>query len=415
MDLLSLFLKHPLVSTDTRKIQAGSLFFALKGPNFNGNKFAKEALAAGAAFAIVDEKEYVSENCILVSDVLEALQALATSYRKHLKIPVIAVTGSNGKTTTKELTTVVLAQKYKVFATQGNLNNHIGVPLTILSIPQDCEIAVIELGANHLKEIEVLCKIAEPDYGLITNCGMDHLEGYGNLEGVIKGSAELFEYLVANKGLAFVHKNDETVVKLAQMLQRKEYYPDQAQIANNDFYISVTYQDKYTIQSQLIGEFNFINIACALKIGDYFKVDAQKAAAAIESYLPKNNRSQVVEKGGAKFILDAYNANPSSMELSLKSFAHIKAPKKVAILGDMFEMGAFAASEHQRMIALATSLPLDQVVFCGEEFTQQKTDKGLYFLNRAALKTWFDTQDFSNHTLLLKGSRGMALEKILEG
>lgn len=413
MNLLSLFLEHPSVCTDTRKIQPGDLFFALKGPNFNGNKFAKDALAAGAAYAIIDEAEYVSDRCILVDDVLGALQDLARMYRRHLNIPVIAVTGSNGKTTTKELTTLVLAQKYKVYATQGNLNNHIGVPLTLLSIPKDSEMAVIELGANHLREIEVLCQIAEPDYGLITNCGMDHLEGYGSMEGVIKGSAELYTHLATHNGVAFVHSEDETLVSLAQSLPNKEFYPDQAQIVPSDFYLTVSYKDQYTIHSQLIGDFNFINIACALKIGAYFQVPDAQAVVAIESYMPKNNRSQVVQKEGVRFVLDAYNANPSSMELSLKGFAKIKAHRKAVILGDMFEMGSYAASEHQRMIALANNLDFYKVVFCGEEFCRQKTEEGLYFNDRLALKEWFDAQDFEGYTILLKGSRGMALEKLL--
>lgn len=413
MNLLSLFLEHPSVNTDTRKIQQGDLFFALKGPNFNGNKFAKEALAAGAAYAIIDEEEYMSDNCILVDDVLGALQDLARAYRRHLNIPVIAVTGSNGKTTTKELTTLVLSQKYKVYATQGNLNNHIGVPLTLLSIPSDCEMAVIELGANHLKEIEVLCQIAEPDYGLITNCGMDHLEGYGSMEGVIKGSAELFTHFSTHNGVAFVHKEDETLMSLAENLSNKEFYPDQAHIVPSDFYLTVSYKDQYTIYSQLIGDFNFINIACALKIGAYFQVPDALAVVAIESYVPKNNRSQVVEKEGVRFVLDAYNANPSSMELSLKGFAKTKVHKKAVILGDMFEMGSYAAAEHRRMIALANNLDFQKVVFCGEEFCRQQSEEGLYFKDRAALKEWFDKQDFDGYTILLKGSRGMALEKLL--
>lgn len=413
MNLLPLFLEHPSVSTDTRKIQSGDLFFALKGPNFNGNKFAQDALAAGASHVIIDEAEYLTDNCILVDDVLEALQGLARDYRRHLNIPVIAVTGSNGKTTTKELTTLVLSQKYRVYATQGNLNNHIGVPLTLLSIPKDCEIAVIELGANHLKEIELLCQIAEPDYGLITNCGMDHLEGYGSMEGVIKGSAELFTHLTAHDGVAFVHREDETLMRLSESLPHKEFYPDQAYIVPSDFYLTLSYKDQYTIHSQLIGDFNFINIACALKIGAYFQVPDAQAVVAIESYMPKNNRSQVVEKDGVRFVLDAYNANPSSMELSLKGFAKIKASKKAVILGDMFEMGSFAVAEHQRMISLANNLDFHKVVFCGEEFCRQQTEEGLYFKDRAALKEWFDTQDFSGYTILLKGSRGMALEKLL--
>ncbi|HTF81707.1 MAG TPA: UDP-N-acetylmuramoyl-tripeptide--D-alanyl-D-alanine ligase, partial [Cytophagales bacterium] len=338
----------------------------------------------------------------------------ATAYRKQLSIPVLAITGSNGKTTTKELITLVLAQKYKVYATQGNLNNHIGVPLTILAIPPDCQLAIIELGANHLQEIEELCEIAEPDYGLITNCGMDHLEGYGSLEAVIQGNTELYDYLKAHDGLAFVHKDDEILQKQAQGMAKKEFYPDQARIINNDFYITASYKEQFTIKSQLIGDFNFINIACALKIGDYFKVPDAAAVAAIESYVPKNNRSQVVEKNGVRYILDAYNANPSSMELALKSFAQIKAAKKAVILGDMFEMGDFAASEHRRMVALATALPFDQVVFCGEEFERQSTEKGLYFKDRASLKAWFDQQDLQGYTILMKGSRGMALEKLLD-
>ncbi|MFN8438567.1 MAG: UDP-N-acetylmuramoyl-tripeptide--D-alanyl-D-alanine ligase [Cytophagales bacterium] len=418
MDLLDLFLKYPSICTDTRKIKKGDLFFALKGNNFNGNQFAQKAIEAGASYAIIDEEQYVSDYSILVKDVLTSLQNLATAYRKHLDIPVIAVTGSNGKTTTKELITRVLAKKYSIFSTAGNLNNHIGVPLSILSIEKNCEIAVLELGANHLHEIEILCEIAKPDYGFITNCGMDHLEGYGSIEGVIKGSAELFEFFNKNGGTAFINKEDQTIVTLKSILDKDKTqtisYPSQIKIAHNNFYLQLIYKDTIEINTHLIGDYNFSNVACAVAIGEYFKVEDVAIKEAIESYVPQNNRSQVVEKNGAKVILDAYNANPSSMELAVRNFSNISAAQKIVILGDMFEMGHYAAEAHHKMVELVLSLDFDTCIFCGEEFYKhQKTGNSLFFKTRDELKNWFEKQNFAGTTLLLKGSRGMALEKLI--
>ena len=416
------YLESTGVNTDTRKTNKGNIFFALTGPNFNGNQYASLALEKGANYAIVDQKEFaINEQYILVDDVLTTLQNLATHHRNQLNIPVIAVTGSNGKTTTKELLHSVLSKKYKTYSTQGNLNNHIGVPLTLLSIDSSIEIAVIELGANHIGEIEVLCKIAEPSHGLITNIGLDHLEGYGSIEGVAKGSSELFYHLLNNKGIAFVNSNDDLIMRMASRLSKVITFPNindnyHCYLSKNDFYLEITTENKELIHTHLTGAYNLDNIAISLCIGKYFEVPSLLANEAISEYIPQNMRSQVIEKGTNKIILDAYNANPSSMEVAIENLANIKATNKVAILGDMFEMGDLSSQEHHRIAELAISKGFNSLILVGNAFynTNLSNTNVLKFEDKNLAKEWMLNQNFDNTIFLIKGSRGMALEQFVE-
>ena len=397
------------------------MFFALKGDNFNGNKYAESALNKDAKYAIVDEAKYNnSPNTILVDNVLKTLQELASFHRNYLKIPIIALTGSNGKTTTKELINAVLSKKYNTTATIGNLNNHIGVPLTLLSMSKDTEIGIVEMGANHQKEIEFLCQIAQPDYGYITNFGKAHLEGFGGIEGVIKGKSEMYNYLISNNKLVFVNAND--AIQIDKTMTTKRYIFGNA---TEGIDIEVTFleaqpfvtckYDNLEIQSQLIGDYNFNNIAAAIAIGHYFKVNNKDIKNAIEGYIPSNNRSQIITKNSNKIILDAYNANPSSMRAALLNFEK-QSGKKLAILGDMFELGNEAKKEHQNIADLAYSLDLNQVVLIGENFYNSQTNSNvkMQYKSFEDFKNNFDFSKIKNQTILIKGSRGMALERILE-
>ena len=420
--LHKLYLKHPNVCTDTRKITKNCLFFALKGTNFNGNTFAKDALIKGAKYAIVDDKQVaLNSNYVLVDNVLKTLQELAKYHRNYLGLKIIALTGSNGKTTTKELINSVLSKKYKTLATVGNLNNHIGVPLTLLSMNNSTEIGIVEMGANHLKEIAFLCNIAAPDYGYITNFGKAHLEGFGGIKGVIKGKSELYDYLKANNKLIFVNAND--AIQLKQLKGHKRYYSfgtnNEANCAielveANPFVIAK--YDGSNIESQLIGTYNFNNISAAITIGNYFNVPTNKIKEAIESYVPKNNRSQIINKGSNRIILDAYNANPTSMKAALENFEKQKGIFKIAILGDMFELGTDAQKEHQYIVDLASTMPFNHLILIGENFNKTKivSPKISAFKSFQDFKTNFDFSQLDNATLLIKGSRGMALERILE-
>jgi UDP-N-acetylmuramoyl-tripeptide--D-alanyl-D-alanine ligase len=417
--LYKLFLQFPTISTDTRKITKDCLFFALKGDNFNGNSYAKQALEKGAAFAIVDEKEYANENhIILVDDTLKSLQELANFHRKQSKAKVISLTGSNGKTTTKELINAVLSTNYKTIATVGNLNNHIGVPLTLLSIKEDTKIAIVEMGANHQKEIEFLCQFVEPDYGYITNFGKAHLEGFGGLEGVIKGKSELYDFLFQHNSFIFFNADDVIQLsKLNSYLKKFGFSQNNSQyyiiklISANPF-VKIEFEN-YTINSKLIGAYNFANCCAAIVIGKYFNVSLENIKKGIESYVPANNRSQKMEKNGHQIILDAYNANPSSMKVALENFNHLNVSPKIAFLGDMFELGETASEEHQAIADLASSMNFDDTFFIGKNFVKTK-NKQKTFKTFEDLASYLKANPLQKSNLFIKGSRGMALERILE-
>lgn len=417
--LHQLFTEHPHISTDTRILQKGGLFFALKGENFNGNAFAKKALQDGAAYAIIDEAQYnTSPQTILVDNVLEALQSLANHHRKSLNIPIIALTGSNGKTTTKELINAVLSQKFNTTATQGNLNNHIGVPLTLLSIHKDTEIAIVEMGANHFGEIDTLCQIAEPDYGYITNFGKAHLEGFGDLNGVVKAKTELYRHLIKNQKTIFINADDATQVEHSKNANTFTLGQNKTSDLNVTFieaspYVKVRAKG-VDITSNLIGKYNFGNIAAAIAMGIYFNVPIEKIKNGIESYTPANNRSQILQKDNHTILMDAYNANPTSMKAALENFAQLQAPHKTVILGDMFEVGAQSEFEHQAIVEFIEKDKFDRVYLVGENFSKTKV-----ISKNISQHHTFD--DFKNHFkpvsksyILIKGSRGMALERTLE-
>lgn len=418
--LYEIYKKNPVVCTDSRTIREGSIFFALKGERYNGNAFALQALTSGAAYAVIDEPEYkVNERTILVPNVLQALQQLAHHHRMQFNIPFIAICGSNGKTTSKELLHAVLSTTYKIVSTPGNLNNHIGVPLTLLSIPLDTEMAIIEIGANHRFETYELCKIAAPNYGVVTNNGKDHLEGFGSIEGVRKANAELFEYLNETKGTAFVNAGLPDLMEDSSLLKRYTY----GDAPNADFicksypmsvFAGLRLLDGSIITSHLAGAFNWINMALAAAVGHYFKVSRENIILALQTYKPNLNRSQVIQYKGATVVMDAYNANPSSMELALRSFMQIPG-RKCVILGDMLEMGEHSSSEHKNMVHIVKELAPDLVVLIGSEFGKCKDDlDAIYFENTKDASVWFQQQDFSGWYILLKGSRGLKLEKIME-
>ncbi len=416
------FLECTAVCTDTRKVQEGDLFFALKGDNFNGNKFAAEALEKGAKYAVIDEAEYLDrEHMFLVSDALEALQQLATYHRNWLNIPIISLTGSNGKTTTKELINAVLSTGFKTSATLGNLNNHIGVPLTLLSMTKSTEIGIVEMGANHQKEIEFLCNIAQPNYGYITNFGKAHLEGFGGIEGVIKGKSELYDHLKANDGLLFINGNDTKQIEQAGDYKKTVVFSDdtnrdvQIEVLNADPMVSVRYKEE-TIHTHLIGRYNANNIAAAIAIGDHFKLTPEAIKKGIEGHEPDNNRSQIMQRGTNKLIMDAYNANPTSMKAALENLSGLSDVKKIAFLGDMFELGETAIEEHQGIYDLAHSLNVDQIYLVGSLFgnVQGTSSKITVCSDFDSFKDLIMLDPPINSTILIKGSRGMAMERILE-
>lgn len=413
--LYSLFLKQQIVDTDTRKIRNGSLFFALKGDNFNGNKFAAEALNQGARYAIIDEVEYQTHpNTILVEDVLTKLQQLANHHRKQLKTTIIALTGSNGKTTTKELINCVLSSKYKTTATIGNLNNHIGVPLTLLTLTSETEIGIIEMGANHLKEIESLCKITEPNFGFITNFGKAHLEGFGSVHGIIKAKSELYVFLRNSNGIAFINNDDTKQVQQSKGIKTITFNNKSIVFIEAKPFVKVKFKE-IDINSQLIGKYNYNNIAAAIAIGNYFNVAMNDIKIAIENYTPSNNRSQIIRKGTNKIILDAYNANPSSMQAVLENFSQLEDEHKIVILGDMFELGESAAIEHQKIAELAAnSSNFNEVYLIGKAFSATSAKNAFIFESFENFKNTTNFIKFKNSSILIKGSRGMALERILD-
>ena len=409
------------ISTDTRKLSKDCMYFALKGDNFDGNKFVAKAFDGGAKYCVVDDKTaLIHDNCILVDDVLTTLQKLATYHRNAIKIPIISLTGSNGKTTTKELINTVLSSTYKVKATVGNLNNHIGVPLTLLSFTKDLDFGIVEMGANHPKEIEFLCGIAQPDYGLITNFGKAHLEGFGSVEGVIKAKSELYDYLKQNQKTVFINADDQ---KQVQQIGNYSKISTFGSNPNNDClvtyknanpYVTINYDHK-EIESQLIGDYNFGNIAVAVAIGKYFKVNSESIKKAIETYQPNNNRSEIIERGTTKIILDAYNANPTSMLAALKNLKQLNTENKYLFLGDMFELGADAEKEHQEIVNFIASNFEDHVYLIGKNFYKTFTKESTHkFSTFEDLKPVLKTINLENATILIKGSRGMALERILD-
>ncbi|MBD3864414.1 UDP-N-acetylmuramoyl-tripeptide--D-alanyl-D-alanine ligase [Olleya marilimosa] len=418
--LHQLFLDCTSICTDTRKVKNNCLFFALSGEKFNGNTFANEALTKGAKYAIIDDAKFkTSDNTILVENSLKTLQELATYHREYLGLKIIALTGSNGKTTTKELINVVLSKKYNTTATVGNLNNHIGVPLTLLSMDKNTEIGIVEMGANHKKEIALLCNIAKPDYGYITNFGKAHLEGFGGIEGVIKGKSEMYDYLISNNKLIFY--NAEDTIQEEKLID----YNSKVGFSNNnttdynytllDINPFVTFKtEDIVIKSNLIGAYNFTNLCAASTIGRHFEVTLNQIQTAVKDYTPTNNRSQIINQGSNSIILDAYNANPSSMDVALKNFSIQDTKNKIAILGDMFELGDSAPEEHQNIVNLLSFLDIDKVILVGENFYTTNTEN-------SNLEKYKSFEDFKNNyktikdsALLIKGSRGMALERILE-
>ena len=417
--LHQLFLEFPQVCTDTRKISPNCIFFALKGDNFNGNAYAAEALKKGAAYAVIDEGETAgSTNLILVKDVLTALQNLAKFHRNYCKATVIGLTGSNGKTTTKELITAVLSKKYRTIATKGNLNNHIGVPLTLLSISPDTEMVIVEMGANHLREIDFLCQLAMPDYGYITNFGKAHLEGFGSEEGVIKAKSELYDHLIAYGKSIFFNADDPIQKdKLGLVVKKFGYSQDdnlffRIKLLSADPFVKIGVGDT-KILTQLVGRYNFTNCCAAILIGHYFNVDLDKIKEGIENYEPQNNRSQIINKNGHHIILDAYNANPTSMTAALESFKQLKSDHKIVFLGDMFELGQTAKKEHQDISNLVTDMKFDQVYLIGENFFKTKGKLNKY-RSFDQLRETLNDNTLKHATILIKGSRGMALERILD-
>ncbi len=418
----SLFLECTKVSTDTRKIEKDCLFVALKGDNFDANTFAKEALDKGAKFVIIDNNEYyINEKTILVNDSLETLQQLAKFHRTYLGLPIIALTGSNGKTTTKELIHAVLSKKYNTIATIGNLNNHIGVPLTLLRFTKDTEIGIVEMGANHQKEIEFLCKIAQPDYGYITNFGKAHLEGFGGVEGVIKGKSEMYNFLQENNKMAFVNLDDAIQNEKTTQLKRFTFSTSNkntdvriGHIEANPM-VKINYNNLF-IHSHLIGIYNANNINAAITIGNYFKVTDNLIKEAIENYIPENNRSQLIQKNGNEIVLDAYNANPSSMTAAIMNFIQLDKANKIAILGDMFELGNESLSEHKKVIELLENQSEIKTYFIGKDFYANKLNSNhiTFFEDFNSFANFLRERKPTNSLLLIKGSRGMALEKSLE-
>ena len=419
--LYHIYLNHPNIQTDTRKLQKGDFYCALKGERFNGNEFVQQAFNAGASMALVDEEKYcVNEQCILVDDVLKTLQDMALHHRRQFKIPFIAITGSNGKTTTKELVHAVLSRKYKTYATEGNLNNHIGVPLTLLKIRTDAEMAIIEMGANHQQEIAFYCGIAEPDYAIINNCGKAHLEGFGGEEGVRKGKGELYDFIRAQQGCIFRNVDLDYLQTMSQGIERQITYGTQladytgiAEIQNDKLWVHVTSPGiECSIHTHLVGDYNFANVMAAVAIGRYFEVPMRDIREAISAYVPNNSRSQQMQKGTNTIILDAYNANPSSMKAALDNFVRMDYPNKVVMLGAMMELGESSMEEHQQIIEQLKQNNWNEVVLVGGDF-KSFTHPYHYFETAEQASKWFDGKAFEHTCILIKGSRAMAMEKIL--
>lgn len=420
--LYARFLESGKVSTDTRQISAGSLFFALKGDRFNANTFAAQALEKGASYVVLDENEYaVNDRCILVSDVLETLQQLARYHREKLNIPVVGLTGSNGKTTSKELLHAVLSKKFKTYATKGNLNNHIGVPLTLLSIDKTIEVAVIEMGANHVGEIAFLCSIANPTHGFITNIGRAHIGMFDGFENIIRAKSELYQHLITHNGTVFINSLNEILSNMAKRFKEPIFYPAKddyyhGELLSADPFVKIKAENNDEVLTKLIGAYNFENIMVALCVGKYFNVDPIQANQAIEQYDPGNMRSQMVKKGSNTIILDAYNANPSSMQAAVENLASMNSDHKTLILGDMFELGEEAENEHKILGRLIREKKFDNVYLCGKLFKSalQELPSAKYFENKQELIEALRLNPLKDSTILVKASRGIGLETIVE-
>lgn len=423
--LYELYRNSTGIATDSRKVVKGQIFFALWGEKFNGNKFAAEALEKGASCAVIDDPLLETDNTILVDDCLFELQALATHHRKTMNVPVLAITGTNGKTTTKELLAAILSRKLKVHYTRGNLNNHIGVPLTILSAPEGTEMMIIEMGANHIGEIRTLCLIAKPDYGIITNIGTAHIEGFGSADGVIKAKTELYEYLRKVNGVAlFNDKNPLLTEKIYKNVNRAVPFSDPTGIELlvekdlSEIYLNVTasyFHKTYSIKTNLFGDYNLENIKAAIAAGLFFDVDMKDIAEAVASYEPANNRSEVKKTKTNTLICDSYNANPSSMHLALESFSALDSEKKLVILGDMFELGDKSEDEHKKILEELKSLNLQNALIVGTVFSKVSQKTGIKsFPDITKLINHLKAEHVKDFTILIKGSRGMGLEKIYD-
>lgn len=421
-ELYKIFCAFPFVETDSRKIKTGDIFFALKGPNFNGNRYTRQALENGASYCICDEvADIKNDQVIYVDDVLNTLQELAKYHRQQFNIPFIAITGSNGKTTTKELVHAVLSEKFRCYTTSGNLNNHIGIPLTLLSVKRDADIAVIEMGANHLHEIEGYCLYTLPTHGLITNCGKAHLEGFGSEEGVRKAKGELYDFIAGSGGIAFINADYDYLADMGKKVKQQISYGTNAaqftgKIKSRAHFLEVAITSGAEIPSiltRLAGDYNLPNILAAVAIGKTFGVDDADIKKGVENYMPSNSRSQVIQSGTNTILLDAYNANPSSMNAAIENFAAMRGEKKVVILGGMMELGADSISEHAAVIDLLQKYHWEKVAVAGTDFIDLPHDI-LHFDSAAEIAEWYREQGFENTLILIKGSRGMAMEKILE-
>jgi UDP-N-acetylmuramoyl-tripeptide--D-alanyl-D-alanine ligase len=417
------------ITTDTRKLEAGSIFFALKGENFDANTFAEKSIEGGCSYAIVDNPDVIkSEYVLLVANVLETLQQLAKFHRRQLTFPIIGITGSNGKTTNKELIHAVLSKKYKTYATKGNLNNHIGVPLTLLSITPKHEMAIVEMGANHQGEIAILSELSNPDYGVITNIGKAHLEGFGGEEGVKKGKSELYKHISKKGGKVFINGNDPVLLDLSKDLP-KVYYGENIefdvygkQLSINEYVEfkwnikNKSLENQPLVKTQMFGQYNFINLLCAVCIGSYFNVPEDDINDALENYIPEMNRSQVKKIKSNTLILDAYNANPSSMNLAIENFNKQNLENKIAVLGDMLELGDYSSDEHRKILLQLESSDIEKVYLVGVQFFEFKDQflKFNFFKNIDDLMSYLNTCHTADSTLLIKGSRGIKLEKIVD-
>ncbi len=425
-ELYEIYLKHGNLVKDTRQITIGCIYLAFKGERFDGNQFATEAINNGASYALIDDpNQKHDERYLLVDDVLESIQQLAKYHRELLKCPIIGITGSNGKTTSKELINSVLSQHYKTFATAGNYNNHIGVPLSVLSISNEHEMAIIEMGANHQGEIDFLCQIAQPNFGLITNIGKAHLEGFGGIEGVKKGKSELYKFLALKKGTIFLNEDDETLLSLCPNdIPRITYGIGKKAILKGELkqeqpHLIGTWKGKNSegeFESNLFGNYNFYNILAAICVGEHFDLSNKEIAKGISTYSSNNNRSELMKYQGASIYLDAYNANPSSVSASLAYFSNNQLGAKMVLLGDMFELGETAIEEHKKIVLLAKRLQFNKLVFVGSLYYELKDQfpEELFFESREEAKTWFDKIEKDNLQILIKGSRGMAMEKLIQ-